>query len=162
MSNIKSSEPITKSKKLNQKQNKISNKFATNTNEKKSFDNVIADINLDLMKINKKLEKHSNYQENIQSLLEEEIKLRQDIEKKTFLINENLTSEITKIKFSTSTFTQTMNETLKENLQKINDTSINNKSDLNKIKEDIDKKISEYEEKIKQNQEKKSLKMKKR
>ena len=159
MSNIKSSEPITKSKKLNQKQNKISNKFVTNTNEKKSFDNVIADINLDLMKINKKLEKHSNYQENIQSLLEEEIKLRQDIEKKTFLINENLTSEITKIKFSTSTFTQTMNETLKENLQKINDSSINNKSELNKIKEDIDKKISEYEEKIKQNQEEKSLKL---
>ena len=159
MSNIKSSEPIAKSKKLNQKQNKISNKFGTNTNEKKSFDNVIADINLDLMKINKKLEKHSNYQENIQSLLEEEIKLRQDIEKKTFLINENLTSEITKIKFSTSTFTQTMNETLKENLQKINDTSINNKSELNKIKEDIDKKISEYEEKIKQNQEEKSLKL---
>ena len=52
-----------------------------------------------------------------------------------------------------------MNETLKENLQKINDTSINNKSELNKIKEDIDKKISEYEEKIKQNQEEKSLKL---
>ena len=156
MSNIKSSEPITKSKKLNQKPNKITNKFGTNTNEKKSFDNVIADINLDLMRINKKLEKHSNYQENIQSLLEEEIKLRQDIEKKTFLINENLTSEITKIKFSTSTFTQTINDTLKENLQKINDENTNNKSDLNKIKEDIDKKISEYEEKIKKNQEEKS------
>ena len=110
MSNIKAPETLTKSKKINAKQNKIS----TNVYDKKSFDNIIADINLDLMRINKKLEKHSNYQENIQSLLEEEIKLRQDIEKKTFLINENLTSEITKIKFSTSTFTQTMNETLKE------------------------------------------------
>jgi chromosome segregation ATPase len=48
---------------------------------------------------------------------------------------------------------------LKENLQKINDENTNNKSDLNKIKEDIDKKISEYEEKIKRNQEEKSLKM---
>ena len=160
MSSIKISESINNSKKSIPKHNKISNKLVTNIiDNKKSFDNVIADINLDLMKINKKLEKHSNYQENIQSLLEEEIKLRQDIEKKTFLINENLNSEITKIKFSTSNFTQTMNETLKENLKKLNDENLNNKSDLNKIKEEIDKKMLEYEEKIKKTQEEKSLKM---
>ena len=100
------SEIITKSKKVNTNEKKnISNKFGLNTiNDKKSFDNVISDINLDIMKIYKKLEKHSNYQENLQSLLEQEIKLRQDIEKKTYLINENLTTEISKIKFNMNNF----------------------------------------------------------
>ena len=35
--------------------NKSSNKFGTGINDKKSFDNIISDIKLDLMKINKKL-----------------------------------------------------------------------------------------------------------
>ena len=159
MSSIKSSESLIKSKKINPKQNKITNKFGNNINDKKSFDNVIADINLDIMKINKKLEKHSNLQEKTQSLLEDEIQLRQDIEKKTFMINENINSEITKIKFSVSNFTQTINETLKENIKKLNEENINNKSDLVQIKEEIEKKMKEYEEKIKQNQEEKNLKM---
>ena len=159
MSSIKSSESLIKSKKINPKQNKITNKFGNNINDKKSFDNVIADINLDIMKINKKLEKHSNLQEKTQSLLEDEIQLRQDIEKKTFMINENINSEITKIKFSVSNFTQTINETLKENIKKLNEENINNKSDLVQIKEEIEKKMKEYEEKIKQNQEEKNLRM---
>ena len=150
---------MTKSKKINTKQNKISNKLNSNFNDKKGFDNVIADINLDLMKINKKLEKHSNYQENIQSLLEEEIKLRKDIEKKTFIINENLTTEINKIKFNQSNFTQTINEDLKENLKKTNEENTNNKSIITKIKEEIDNKMKEYEAMIQKNQEEKSLKM---
>ena len=159
MSSIKSSESLIKSKKINPKQNKITNKFGNNINDKKSFDNVIADINLDIMKINKKLEKHSNLQEKTQSLLEDEIQLRQDIEKKTFMINENINSEITKIKFSVSNFTQTINETLKENIKKLNEENINNKSDLVQIKEEIEKKMKEYEEKIQQNQEEKNLRM---
>ena len=159
MSCIKASESITKSKKINNKQNKISSKLNSNFNDKKGFDNVIADINLDIMKINKKLEKHSNYQENIQSLLEEEIKLRKDIEKKTFLINENLTTEINQIKFNVSNFTQTLNEDMKENLKKTNEENTNNKSIITKIKEEIDNKMKEYEAMIQKNQEEKSLKM---
>ena len=159
MSCIKASESMTKSKKINTNKNKISNKLSTNVNDKKGFDNVIADINLDLMKINKKLEKHSNYQENIQSLLEEEIKLRKDIEKKTFIINENLTTEINKIKFNISNFTQTLNEDMKENLKKTNEENTNNKSIITKIKEEIDNKMKEYEAMIQKNQEEKSLKM---
>ena len=155
MSNIKAPETLTKSKKINAKQNKIS----TNVYDKKSFDNIIADINLDLMKINKKLEKHSNYQENIQSLLEEEIKLRQDIEKKTFLINENLTTEINKIKFNNSNFTQKIDEELKENLKKTNEENLNNKSILSEIKNEIDKKMKEFEELFQKNKEEKTQKM---
>ena len=53
MSCIKASETLTKSKKINNKQNKVANKLNANVNDKKSFDNVISDINLDLMKIYK-------------------------------------------------------------------------------------------------------------
>ena len=159
MDNLKNSEPTTKSKKLNSKQNKLTNKFGTGINDKRNFENIISDINLDLMKINKKLEKHSDYQEHIQSILEEEIKLRQDVEKKTFLMNENLNSEITKMKFNISNFTQTINETLKETLKKINDENQKVKSNLNEKNEEINKKMDEYELKIKKNQEEKSLKL---
>lgn len=159
MDNLKNSEPTTKSKKLNSKQNKLTNKFGTGINDKRNFENIISDINLDLMKINKKLEKHSDYQEHIQSILEEEIKLRQDVEKKTFLMNENLNSEITKMKFNLSNFTQTINETLKETLKKLNDENQNVKSNLNEKNEEINKKMDEYELKIKKNQEEKSLKL---
>jgi hypothetical protein len=159
MDNLKNSEPTTKSKKFNSKQNKLTNKFGTGINDKRNFENIISDINLDLMKINKKLEKHSDYQEHIQSILEEEIKLRQDVEKKTFLMNENLNSEITKMKFNISNFTQTINETLKETLKKINDENQKVKSNLNEKNEEINKKMDEYELKIKKNQEEKSLKL---
>ena len=159
MDNLKNSEPTTKSKKLNSKQNKLTNKFGTGINDKRNFENIISDINLDLMKINKKLEKHSDYQEHIQSILEEEIKLRQDVEKKTFLMNENLNSEITKMKFNLSNFTQTINETLKETLKKINDENQKGKTNLNEKNEEINKKMDEYELKIKKNQEEKSLKL---
>ena len=159
MDNLKNSEPTTKSKKFNSKQNKLTNKFGTGINDKRNFENIISDINLDLMKINKKLEKHSDYQEHIQSILEEEIKLRQDVEKKTFLMNENLNSEITKMKFNISNFTQTINETLKETLKKINDENQKGKTNLNEKNEEINKKMDEYELKIKKNQEEKSLKL---
>ena len=53
MSCIKASETLTISKKINNKQNKVANKLNANVNDKKSFDNVISDINLDLMKIHK-------------------------------------------------------------------------------------------------------------
>jgi len=138
---------------------KKSNKFGFGINDKKSFDNVISDINLDLMKINKKLEKHSNYQENMQSLLEEEIKLRQDVEKKTFLMNENLTTEINKIKFNMSNFTQTINDSLKEYLKKISEEQIKNSANLSSKNDEINKKLDEYEEIIKKNQEEKSQKI---
>ena len=154
---IKSSEIKNKSKKSNTRQNneniRKSNNFGLGVNDKKSFDNVISDINLDLMKINKKLEKNSNYQENLQSLLEEEIKLRQDIEKKTFLINENLTTEITKIKFNMSNFTQTINDSLKEHLKKINEEQLKNSANLTSKNEEINKKMQEFEEIIKKSQE---------
>ena len=155
------SEIITKSKKVNTNEKKnISNKFGLNTiNDKKSFDNVISDINLDIMKIYKKLEKHSNYQENLQSLLEQEIKLRQDIEKKTYLINENLTTEISKIKFNMNNFTQTINDSLKEYFQKMTEAQNKQKENLEIKSAEINKKMEQYDLTIKKNQEEKNNKL---
>ena len=155
------SEIITKSKKVNTNEKKNnSNKFGLNTiNDKKSFDNVISDINLDIMKIYKKLEKHSNYQENLQSLLEQEIKLRQDIEKKTYLINENLTTEISKIKFNMNNFTQTINDSLKEYFQKMTEAQNKQKENLEIKSAEINKKMEQYDLTIKKNQEEKNNKL---
>ena len=152
---------ITKSKKVNTNEKKNnSNKFGLNTiNDKKSFDNVISDINLDIMKIYKKLEKHSNYQENLQSLLEQEIKLRQDIEKKTYLINENLTTEISKIKFNMNNFTQTINDSLKEYFQKMTEAQNKQKENLEIKSAEINKKMEQYDLTIKKNQEEKNKKL---
>ena len=152
---------ITKSKKVNTNEKKNnSNKFGLNTiNDKKSFDNVISDINLDIMKIYKKLEKHSNYQENLQSLLEQEIKLRQDIEKKTYLINENLTTEISKIKFNMNNFTQTINDSLKEYFQKMTEAQNKQKENLEIKSAEINKKMEQYDLTIKKNQEEKNNKL---
>ena len=161
------SEILTKSKKVNTRQNndknRISNKFGLNNinsiNDKKTFDNVISDINLDIMRINKKLEKHSNYQENLQSLLEQEIKLRQDIEKKTFLINENLTTEISKIKFNMTNFTQTINDSLKEYFQKMNEEQKKQNENLEIKNEEMNKKMEQNELIIRKNQEEKNIKL---
>ena len=152
---------ITKSKKVNTNEKKNnSNKFGLNTiNDKKSFDNVISDINLDIMKIYKKLEKHSNYQENLQSLLEQEIKLRQDIEKKTYLINESLTTEISKIKFNMNNFTQTINDSLKEYFQKMTEAQNKQKENLEIKSAEINKKMEQYDLTIKKNQEEKNNKL---
>ena len=155
------SEIITKSKKVNTNEKKNnSNKFGLNTiNDKKSFDNVISDINLDIMKIYKKLEKHSNYQDNLQSLLEQEIKLRQDIEKKTYLINESLTTEISKIKFNMNNFTQTINDSLKEYFQKMTEAQNKQKENLEIKSAEINKKMEQYDLTIKKNQEEKNNKL---
>ena len=70
----------------------------SNNNLRDSMESKFADMNLDLSKINKKFGQYESYQEHIEELLREEAKLRQNIEKKTFLMNENTTSEIQKLK----------------------------------------------------------------
>ena len=129
------------------------------TNEKKSFDNKISDVNLDIMRINKKLEKQTDYQEHIQTLMEEEIKLRQEIEKKTFLINENLTSEVNKIKQNFILFSNDIQENLKNNIQKIIDDNQITKSKISSTNDNIFKKINEFEKKTNINKDEKFLKL---
>ena len=129
------------------------------TNDKKSFDNIIADVNLDIMRINKKLDKQTDYQEHIQTLMEEEIKLRQEIEKKTFLINENLSSEINKIKQNFFSFSNKIQENLKNNFQNIYDENQINKSKILSTNEEIFKKLNEFEQKTNINKDEKLLKL---
>lgn len=115
MSNLKVSDTLNRSNKTFV--NKSSNKFGA-AHDKKTFDNKMADVNLDIMRINRKLDKQTDYQEHVQSLMEEEIKLRQEIEKKTFLINETLTSEINRLKQNFVSFSNEIQGMMKNNIQK--------------------------------------------
>ena len=154
MNSVKTNESFNKTNKT------FTNKSVKfGTNEKKSFDNKISDVNLDIMRINKKLEKQTDYQEHIQTLMEEEIKLRQEIEKKTFLINENLTSEVNKIKQNFILFSNDIQENLKNNIQKIIDDNQITKSNISSTNDNIFKKINEFEKKTNINKDEKFLKL---
>ena len=134
------------SRKTNDSSNKTNKTFDNksvkfSSHQKNFFDNIISDVNLDIIRINKKIDKQTDYQMHIQSLMEEEIKLRQEIEKKTFLINENLTAEINKIKQNFTLFSNDIQENLKNNLQKVIDDNQMAKLKLSDISDSIIGKI---------------------
>jgi len=154
MSNLKVSDSLNRSKKVNKSSNKLGA-----AHDKKTFDNKMADVNLDIMRINRKLDKQSDYQEHVQSLMEEEIKLRQEIEKKTFLINETLTSEINRLKQNFVSFSNEIQGMMKNNIQKIYDDNQESKTKLFSTNEEIIKKLNEYEKKNNINKDEKYLKL---
>ena len=156
MSNLKALDSLNRSNKSFV--NKSSNKFGP-AHDKKTFDNKMADVNLDIMRINRKLDKQTDYQEHVQSLMEEEIKLRQEIEKKTFLINETLTSEINRLKQNFVSFSNEIQGMMKNNIQKIYDDNQENKVKLFSTNEEIIKKLNEYEKKNNINKDEKYLKL---
>ena len=156
MSNLKVSDSLNRSNKAFV--NKSSKKFGA-AHENKTFDNKMADVNLDIMKINRKLDKQTDYQEHVQSLMEEEIKLRQEIEKKTFLINETLSSEINRMKQNFASFSNEIQGMMKNNIQKIYDDNQENKTKLFSLNEEIIKKLNEYEKKNNINKDEKNLKL---
>ena len=156
MSNLKVSDSLNRPNKAFV--NKSSNKFGP-AHDKKTFDNKMADVNLDIMRINRKLDKQTDYQEHVQSLMEEEIKLRQEIEKKTFLINETLTSEINRLKQNFVSFSNEIQGMMKNNIQKIYDDNQENKVKLFSTNEEIIKKLNEYEKKNNINKDEKYLKL---
>ena len=156
MSNLKVSDSLNRSNKAFV--NKSSNKFGP-AHDKKTFDNKMADVNLDIMRINRKLDKQTDYQEHVQSLMEEEIKLRQEIEKKTFLINETLSSEINRMKQNFASFSNEIQGMMKNNIQKIYDDNQENKTKLFSLNEEIIKKLNEYEKKNNINKDEKYLKL---
>jgi hypothetical protein len=148
-----------KSLDLNKSNKTFGNKSVKFGNDKKTFENIIADVNLDIMRMNKKIDKHSDYKEHIQNLMEEEIKLRQEIEKKTFLINENLTTEINKIKQNFVSFSNQIQDNLNNNLQKLYNENQMNKSNIFSTNEEIFKKLSQFEKQTNINKDEKFLKM---
>ena len=156
MSNLKVSDSLNRSNKAFV--NKASKKFGA-AHDNKTFDNKMADVNLDIMKINRKLDKQTDYQEHVQSLMEEEIKLRQEIEKKTFLINETLSSEINRMKQNFASFSNEIQGMMKNNIQKIYDDNQENKTKLFSLNEEIIKKLNEYEKTNILNKDEKYLKL---
>lgn len=112
---------------------------------RQTFDSKIADVNLGLQKMNKKLEKQSTYQEHLQSLIEEEIKLRQDIEKKTFLMKENMGMEIRKLKEDFKNFKAELNGNMQNNKTEMMQDYNTNISKLMTMNEENMKKLNEFE-----------------
>jgi len=117
----------------------------SNNNLKDSMESKFADMNLDLSKINKKFGQYETYQEHIEELLREEAKLRQNIEKKTFLMNENTTTEIQKLKKEFNEFNNTMLKHI-DNIKNeiIIDITNNNNKYLNSFETNL-KKFDEIE-----------------
>lgn len=125
--------------------------------QQESFKSQIADVNLDILKINKKLNQYTSYQEHIDSVIQEESKLRQNIEKKTFLMNENLTEQITKLKSSFDNLSTTMMshiETIKDEI--LVDVRNNNSKFLSTFESNI-KRFDEYEKHLTNAHDEKSL-----
>ena len=126
--------------------------------DKKVYDSKLADMNFDLLKVSKKIEKQNNFQEHIQSLIEDEIFLRQEIEKKTFLINENLTSEINKLKNDFKSFSSEVENSLQKNKDQINQNLAENNSKITLQTEENLKRINEFQQKINKYTEDKEMK----
>ena len=123
----------------------VTNSLKNSSVSQEAIESKFADMNLDLSKINKKVFQFEQYQNHIENLIEEEAKLRQNVEKKTFLINENLTSEISKIKNGFDTFSKTIANHIEEIKDQILvDVKNNNNKFLNQFQSNL-KRFDEYE-----------------
>ena len=60
----------------------VTNSLNKSSNSQEAIESKIADVNLDLSKIYKKVNQYEQYQNHIEKIIEEEAKLRQNIEKK--------------------------------------------------------------------------------
>lgn len=129
----------------------------TISNQQESFKSQIADVNLDISKLNRKMNQYSNNQEHIETLIQEEAKLRQNIEKKTFLMNENLTEQINKLKTSFDGLSTTMMshiESIKDEI--LIDVRNNNNKFLSTFESNI-KRFDEYEKHLSNSHDEKSI-----
>ena len=123
----------------------VTNSLKNSSISQEAIESKFADMNLDLSKINKKVFQFEQYQNHIENLIEEEAKLRQNVEKKTFLINENLTSEISKLKNGFDTFSKTIANHIEEIKDQILvDVKNNNNKFLNQFQSNL-KRFDEYE-----------------
>ena len=123
----------------------VTNSLKNSSVSQEAIESKFADMNLDLSKINKKVFQFEQYQNHIENLIEEEAKLRQNVEKKTFLINENLTSEISKLKNGFDTFSKTIANHIEEIKDQILvDVKNNNNKFLNQFQSNL-KRFDEYE-----------------
>ena len=116
----------------------VTNSLKNSSVSQEAIESKFADMNLDLSKINKKVFQFEQYQNHI-------AKLRQNVEKKTFLINENLTSEISKLKNGFDTFSKTIANHIEEIKDQILvDVKNNNNKFLNQFQSNL-KRFDEYE-----------------
>lgn len=155
MNNLGSSQSFYNSKIVDNKSSGFGNQ------QKKNFDNKFADINLEISKLKSKYEKHTKIQEKLKESMEKEIKLREETDKKAFLINENISKKMQKLKeefIDEIKSIKNNEEKIKEDfIQKFNQLTNKNKENLqnlleannNKNLDDYDLKIQELSNEIK-------------
>lgn len=87
--------------------------------------NKIGDVNTEILKLNMKLKSIDSFHEKFENNLKEEAQLRQNIEKKTFYMNENFTEKFNsfdkKIELLSSSVTECIDSTNDQILQEVHD-----------------------------------------
>ena len=130
-------------------QNFHSNNINNNNNEQ--FQSKLVDMNIDISKLNRKINQYNSNYDNIASLLQEEAKLRQNIERKTFFMHESLTEQIQKLKTSFTELSNTLTshvESIKDEI--LTDVRNNNSKFLSSFESNI-KRFNEYEKHLSTN-----------
>lgn len=125
-------------------QNFHSNNNNNNINNEQ-FQSKLVDMNIDISKLNRKINQYNSNYDNIASLLQEEAKLRQNIERKTFFMHESLTEQIQKLKTSFTELSNTLTshvESIKDEI--LTDVRNNNSKFLSSFESNI-KRFNEYE-----------------
>lgn len=110
--------------------------------------NRIADFNVDLLKLSKKIESIEQINETLEQNLNEEAKLRQNIEKKTFMINENFTEKLITLKNSFDTLAHAMTDQIDSLKNKIlHDVIKNNQNFMNGLEESL-RRVEHFEKRF--------------
>lgn len=91
----------------------------TGTQESIAIANKIADVSFDITKLSKRFIQYDSNYEQLDNQLKEEVKLRQNIEKKTFFMNENLNEQIKTLKGGFSSLSSTITDQIAEIKTKI-------------------------------------------
>ena len=117
-------------------------------NNTNSIINKISEVNSELVNINRKLESHETIHKKFETSIKDEIAFRQNVEKKTFQINEtflnkftNITSQLEDLDIKTNKKIESLQIKFIDEIQKNNERN-------NKENESILKRLNENEEKI--------------
>lgn len=124
---------------------------SNNNNANEQFQSKLVDMNMDISKLNRKINQYNTNYDSIAALLQEEAKLRQNIERKTFFMHESLTEQIQKLKASFTELSNTLTshvESIKDEI--LTDVRNNNSKFLSSFESNI-KRFNEYEKHLSTN-----------
>lgn len=124
-----------------------------------TFQSKFETVNDNISTLNKRISKNSSYQEHIENLLNEEIAQRQSLEKKTYVINETLTEQISRMKQTFDSLSSTFTSQIQNIKQEIlNDVRDNNRKFLELFETNL-KRFDEYESHLSNSTDHKNIKL---